>query len=373
MVMSQAGAGNSDGRAKPIRVCLVAGPDTLANLGPVVRHLAVGLLDEPMHVTLAYPAGGDVAYVPAPPVQLVPYDRPRLPFLRPAAVRALAEEVAPAGVSLLHGLDADALATTRRLAEELDLDYLLSVMSLARDVRITDRRCRAVLAGSEPIRRMLLGTRPPPGCNVELLRPGVHRAGKATCFIDPTHAPALVAVGELRSFPHFAAVLEAFAQLLSAKRECVFFVIGGGRSEAHLRRLAEKLGMMRELTFVEHHRTEQLMGILRAADIFISPTPSDRVEVELLAAMAAGVPVLTVDAEASDFIVPEKTALTFKAGAAAELAERLTALLDDRASARALAENGLTLLRQNHSPAKAAGKLAQLYRSVAGRKSPVAD
>ncbi|KPK85617.1 MAG: hypothetical protein AMJ81_03230 [Phycisphaerae bacterium SM23_33] len=371
--MSQAPADNSSGPAKSLRVCLVAAPRTLANLGPVVRHLVVGLLDEPMHVTIAYPAGADVAYVPAPPAQLLAYERPRLPWLRPASIRRLAEELKLAGTSLLHGLDSDALPITRRLAEEMDLDYLLSVMSMARDVRISDHHCRAVLAGSQPIRQMLLETRAAAGRNVELIRPGVHRAGRATCFIEPRHAPAIVAAGELRSYAPFAAVLEAFARLISAERDCAFFLVGSGHGERQLRRLAERLGMMGELTFVDRQTPEQLMGILRAADIFISPTASDRIEIEVLAAMAAGVPVLTADAKVSDFIIPGRTALTFKAGAASELAEKLIGLLDDRVSARSLAENGLALLRENHSPAKMAGRLAELYRSVAGRSQPALE
>ena len=128
---------------------------------------------------------------------------------------------------------------------------------------------------------------------------------------------------------------------------------------------------MRNLTFVERQSPEQLNGILRAADIFISPAPSERLEIELLSAMAAGVPVLAAGAEASDFIIAEETALTFAPGDAVELADKLAALMDDHAAATNLAEAALAHLRENHSPAKMVAQLIDLYRTVAGKKRPV--
>jgi glycosyltransferase involved in cell wall biosynthesis len=206
---------------------------------------------------------------------------------------------------------------------------------------------------------------------VHLLRPGTHPARRATCFIDPKHAVAIVAAGSLASYRPFAATLEAFAELKAGRRECVFFLVGNGRYEHALRRLAMKLGLMSELTFVDRQSPEQLTGILRAADVFIAPAPSDRVEMELLASMAAGVPVLAAGAEAADFVIPDRTALTFSAGDSAELTVKLSALLDDRAAARELAEAALAHLREHHSPAKTVGQLAELYRALSAEKALV--
>ncbi|GAG43336.1 unnamed protein product, partial [marine sediment metagenome] len=116
---------------------------------------------------------------------------------------------------------------------------------------------------------------------------------------------------------------------------------------------------------------EQLNGILRAADIFISPAPSKRLEIELLSAMAAGVPVLAAGAEAPDFIIADETALIFSPGDAAGLADRLAMLMDDHAAAQRLAENALAYLRENHSPAKMVSQLIDLYHQITGKKRPV--
>ena len=84
--MSRTGPDNStESRGKvspkPVRIGLVAGPETLRNLGPVVRHMIVGLLDDPLDVTLFCPMKADVANLPAPPVRIIRYDTTRLPFL----------------------------------------------------------------------------------------------------------------------------------------------------------------------------------------------------------------------------------------------------------------------------------------------------
>ncbi len=357
--------------AKPVHVGLVAGGESLRNLGPVVRHMIVGLLDKPLPVTLICPAKADVANIPTPPVQIIRYDTTRLPFLRGRAFDTAVGQVAQAGVSLLHALDTDAAELTGRLAAGIGVNYIISVYSLGREVRTLDMHCKAVLAAGEPIRQQLLGSHIGPDDMIHLLRPGIHQAREATCFVNPAHSIAIVAGGEFREYRPFAAVLKVFAQLEKSQEDCVFFLAGNGPCETRLRRLAEKLGLTANLTFVDRQSPDELKGILRAADIFISPMPSDRLEIELLSAMAAGVPVIAAGAKACDFIIPDETALTYRPGSAAELTDKLALLMDDHDASRALAEKSLEHLRENHSPAKMARQLVDLYYAVTGKKRPV--
>ncbi len=357
--------------AKPVRVCLVAGHETLRNLGPVVRHMIIGLLDEPLDVTLLCPAKSNIADIPTPPVQVIEYDLTRIPFLRKRALQALAEQVAQAGISLLHALDADAAELTGQLADGIGVNYIIGVYSLGRDVRTLDMHCKAIAAASEPIRQRLLGSHVGPEEMIHLLRPGVHQAGEATCFTDPSRATAIVAGGEFHEYRPFATVLKAFAELQKQQRDCVFFLVGGGPGETRLRQLAEKLNLMSDLTFVDRQGADSLKGILRAADIFISPTPSNRLEIELLSAMAAGVPIIDAGAKACDFIIPDETALTYQSGNIGDLSDKIAALMDNHAASGQLAENALAHLRENHSPAKMTRQLIDLYYAVTGKKRPV--
>ncbi len=366
--MSKATAEQPDPSGPVLHVALLAGPDSLARLGPVVRHLVVGLLDQPMSVTLVHPSGTGVSNMPAPPLRSIRYKLPRVPFLHRDPYRPIRDALAKSPPDLLHALDTDALPLTRRLAADLDMGYLLSVMGVERSLRVTDSHCRMVLAGSEPIREALVESHIAPPDTIALLRPGIHRLRHTTCFMDPSHAPAIVAAGQLRHVEPFAAVLEAFARLRAAEKECVFFLVGNGRAEHALRQMAERLHLMHSLTFVDHQEPEQLKVILRGADIFIWPAPADRIEIDLLTAMSAGVPVLTPPVPAADFIIPGRTALTFEADNGNDLAAKLTSLLDDRAGARELAENALAMLKQNHSPANMADRLAKFYHAALGAR-----
>ncbi len=352
---------------RPVRVALIAGTETLRNLGPVVRHLIVGLLEEPMAVTLVCPAGADSEHLPEPLVQTIRYSPSRLAFLRGRSLEAPAEQLQAANVALLHALDVDALEATSLLAKRLDLDYLVSFYCLPSHFHPGQAHCQALLAASEPIRRALLTARAAPQDMVHLVRPGIYQARQATCFIDPRRAVSIVAAGEIDSLRPFQAVLETFAGLRQAQRDCVYFLIGNGRAEADVRRLAERLGLLAELTFVDRTRPGELTGILKAADIFISPAPAGRVDVELLEAMAAGVPVLVAADGLADFVIPDRTALSFPPGDAPELTVKLKALLDDRVAARGLAEAALAHLREHHSPAKMASQVAGIYRAILSR------
>ena len=367
--MSQAAANSAGQQPKAVSLALVAGRQTLDDLGPVLRHLVVGLLDVPMPVSLICPAGANLQKLPVPPLQVMEYGPTRMPLLRRRTAEALIRQLDSAGVALLHALDGSALGLTRQLAAEADLAYVAGAFSLRHEVRAADHRCRALLAASAPIQRMLVESHAAPAEMIHRLRPGVHQARSATCFINPNRATAIVASGRLDRLEPFSAVMEAFDQLRQAQQKCVFFLIGSGRAEARLRHLAERLELMADLTFVDRQEPAQLAGILRAADIFISPVQTQRLDVELLTAMAAGVPVLTAEAPAADFVIQDQTALVFRAGDSAELTVKLFSLLEDRAAARSLAEAALAHLRQHHSPARMAAQLVQLYDDVV--RSPV--
>lgn len=349
-------------------VALVAGPRTIELLGPVLRHLVVGLLDEPMEVTLVHPLEADTSSLPSPPLGLRPWELPHLPFLRRRRLAELVEDLAADGIDVLHALDAEAVALTRYLAEGLDVDYVASLYEPPASNPSLGPSCRAVLAASlsvaQALRRMRL-----PEEMVRLVRPGVLPARRAAGLLDLQHAVGIVASGRLQAYGPLAAVMEAFARLRQERADCAFFMVGAGRAEPALRRLARRLGLMTDLTFVDRQDYEQLCEILRAADVFVWPAPSGRVDVEPLLAMAAGVPVLAGGAGADDFIDPGVTAELFSPLDAADLARKLSLLLRERARTRSLAEGALAHVRQHHSATRMTAACAGVYRSLLGARA----
>ena len=235
-----------------------------------------------------------------------------------------------------------------------------------------DDRAAAVLAACEPIRTSLLEGHVAAVEKMHLLRPGVYHVRHTTLFEDPEHSTAIVAGGRLDEVEPFEAVLRTFAEIRKREYDCVFFLIGSGRCEKALRRKAEELGLNESLTFVDWRMPTQLAGVLKGADIYISPVPLRSFDMRALLAMAAGDPVMAAVGGCSDFLADGKTALLFRQGDSAELTLKLVSLLDDHASARAMAESALTFVREHYSPAGMVGAMTGLYRALAERAAAAA-
>jgi glycosyltransferase involved in cell wall biosynthesis len=168
----------------------------------------------------------------------------------------------------------------------------------------------------------------------------------------------------LRSRPVLRATAEAFAELRREGHDCLFMVIGSGRGESFLRREVARLGLRREVTFADEQFSSQLGKIIMAADVFVSPDPPEGIDLGSLMAMASGVPVVAGRGE-DGFVVPGRTAILCDPTSARQLAAAIMGLLDDHASARALAESALEYCRDEHSPSAMVGQVARIYRQAA--------
>lgn len=349
---------------QPARLALVVGRGTMRHIGRVVQHLTVGLLDEPMRVTVIAPQGEDISDLPSPPVDILTYPTPRLGMFRRRTVENLADQLAEYDIELLHGLDAWAHDVTRDLSDLMDLPYMVSVIGINHGRLLTPLggHCRAVLAASIPIRADLLARHVALADKTHLLRPGVHQLRRVSCFADPQRSAAIIAGGNLDIYEPFAAVLEAFAAIRDSGTDCVFFMMGNGKAERQLRLRAEQLNLMHQLTFVDHLPQNQLAGIFKAADIFVYPHSSGTLEMELLEAMAAGIPVMVGGPCVGDFIIDTETALTYNGRDAVGLTAKLKMLLENHGMAVRLAETAMAYLRQHHSPAQMVAAMAETYR-----------
>ncbi len=349
-----------------VRVGWIAAEDTIERLSRTLQPLAIGLLDELVEITTACPPRAIVSDLPSPPMEVVRYGRLRFYGFRTHAVEALAEELRPQQLELLHALDCRSAALTRQLAEMLNLRYVVSSYSLGdgRLLGTLDERVAGVLAASEPIRTDLLEHHVAAVEKIQLLHPGVYQVRHTTLFENPSQSVAIVAGGRLDDFTAFEAVLKCFAELKNRDYDCVFFVIGNGRAERQLRHLSERLDLSSVLTFVDRQQPSRMSGIFKAADIYLSPAPSRSIDISALLAMAAGDPVIAAGGGCSDFLLAGQTALLYRAGDWAELTAKVISLLDDHEAARRLANSALKHLHDHYSPASMVSCLAGMYRGV---------
>ena len=358
------GAAGDEPPKSPVRAAWVAGERTLEELAPALQPLAISLIDELVELYVFCPGGADVRSLPSPPVEIIRYSRPRWWSLGSWGVDQIASEVAERKVRLLHALDVNCAHLVARVAAEAKIDYVVSSYSLGDGRRLgrLDSRARAVLAASERVQQDLMGNRVASARRIHLMRPGVVRVSRAMCFDSPGKSVAIVAGGPMDDFGCFDAVLRTFAELKARRYDCVYFIIGQGRAERRLRARAESLALASELTFVERQPPWQMTGILKAADVYISPAPIHSVDFQSLLAMASGVPVLSIESPASDFLKDGRTTWQFRQGDASGLTKKLLSLLEDRAAAKGLAENALDYLRRYHAPVDVSARTAEIYR-----------
>lgn len=354
-----------------VRVAWIAGENTMERLGRTLQPLAIGLLDELVEIVLVCPQRSGVADLPIGPIELLRHGRLNRWGFKARSLEWLAKELANRRVDAIHALDAEAAWMAPRLCERMDVNYLVSSYSRddGRRLGTLDEHASAVLAASEPIRAGLLEHHVAAVDKIHLVPPGVYQVRHTTLFDNPQQSTAIVACGDMDDFAAFDAVLRAFAEVAGRKYDCAFFLIGSGSREKALRLQAHKLGLDESLTFVDWQVPTQLAGILKAADIYISPLPLSGIDMQALLAMAAGDPVLAAAGGCSDFLIDGKTALLFRQGDSAELTLKLMSLLDDHARARSLAEDTLLYLHERHSPAIMVAAVANLYRQAARRVS----
>lgn len=360
------------GPRRAIRVGWVAGKETFTRIGRILQPLAVGLIDELVGATIFLPEGSDRHELPNVPIGMVGYSWLRWRVFRSKTLSVLGEEIQNAQLNLLHALDSGAAALTRQLADVTGLPYIVSCYSLgdSRALGTLDERCQAVLAASEPIHRELVGARVAAPNKILLVRPGVYQVNHATCYTDDKKSITIVAGGAMDDFEAYQAVLRAFAEVRARNYDCVFFLIGNGKAEGKIREAAKEMNLRSPLTFVDRQEARQLQGILKSADIYISPRSTRHVDLISLLAMAAGDPVLAAKSAVDDFLIDGKTALTFNAGNAAELTAKLVSILEDRQAGTVLANTALEYLRERHGAAQMVSAVAGIYRCTVESPRP---
>jgi len=356
---------------RPLRVAWIASRGTLERFGRVYQPLAIGLMDEMVSITALHPAGADLRQLPTPAVATVAYRMGKWWTSWRRVADDLLAGLRNKRFDLIHALEASSAELAQRLAAALDVPYVVSSYSLGDGGRLRrfHRAPKAVFAASTAILKDLRRYRFLPADSIHLLRPGVYQVRQATCFIEPQYSVTIVAGGKMDDLAANSAVVKAFSELRSRNYDCVFFILGSGRAERQVRRLSERLAMRQTLTFSDAQPLWELPGIFKSADIYISPVPSRTLDIECLLAMAAGVPVLASSEGAADFIRSGQTSLMFARGDASDLAEKLTGLLEDRPSAKKLAESALAYLRENHGAAGMVAEVSRTYRSLLAPKA----
>jgi len=172
--------------------------------------------------------------------------------------------------------------------------------------------CDHVIAPSESTARILKRrgvvmpiTVVPTGLDVEAHRRGNPRTVRAKHLI-PGKAFLVGHVGRLAQEKNLLFLARAVARFLAASPDARFLVVGGGPAEAEIRELFERRGLTARLHFTGPLRGQDLVDAYHAMDAFAFASKSETQGMVLTEAMAAGVPVVALDAPGVREVVKDR-------------------------------------------------------------------
>ncbi len=150
----------------------------------------------------------------------------------------------------------------------------------------------------------------------------------------------IISVGRLAKEKSFDKLLQAAARIMRDYPNVLLAIVGGGLEEKSLKRLAAELGIADRVDFVGSVPFEEVPGYLKAADIFGFASTTETQGLVTMEAMAAGLPIVAVDATGTHDAVTNGKEGLLTADNSAAIAQALKQVIDDPAMRDHLAANG---------------------------------
>lgn len=146
------------------------------------------------------------------------------------------------------------------------------------------------------------------------------------------------AVGALEREKGHAVLLEAAAAVVREHPRARFVIVGTGSLAGALARDISRLGLGGKARCVP--QDVPLERILPLFDIFVLPSLSEGLSTALIAAMAAGLPVVASDTGGIPEVVTPSCAVLVSPGSSGDLSRAITTLLRNEALRRSMGEEG---------------------------------
>ena len=184
--------------------------------------------------------------------------------------------------------------------------------------------------------------------------------------------PLALFVGRVAHEKNIGFLLEALVHAQRVAPELLLVIAGEGPALPALKEQVAKLGLSDAVRFVGYlERSSELPDCYAAADVFVFASRTETQGLVLLEAMAAGLPVVALaDMGTADILAPGRGSLAPPAEPQI-FGEAVGHLLRRRDAWHHLAEEAPVYARE-WSDGAMAGRLASLYRDLAGCHNPLA-
>lgn len=151
-------------------------------------------------------------------------------------------------------------------------------------------------------------------------------------------AKIIVSAGELNPWKGFDGVIKSLPEIKKNLGNKIYLLIlGEGQEKENLKKLAEELGVSRQVNFLGKIGHEQIMNYFKLADVFILNSHYEGLSHTLLEVMKAGRPIICSNIKANREVIEDnKSGLLVNYNDAGEIAEAAVRILTDRALAESL-------------------------------------
>lgn len=187
-------------------------------------------------------------------------------------------------------------------------------------------------------------------------------ASAYTHSFEPRTQNRLVFVGRLNQEKQIDVALRAFAAVDPAL-DAQFDIVGGGDQRENLEKLAEQLGVEKQVHWHGKVSDQKLREVLTGGSIFVMPSIAELQSIATLEAMASGLPIIVANAMALPHLVEEgKNGCMFAPGNVGELAGRIEQILRMSAEQyRSLQQGSLDMVAE-HDIERTLNAFEELYR-----------
>jgi glycosyltransferase involved in cell wall biosynthesis len=233
---------------------------------------------------------------------------------------------------------------------------------LARDIRF--------IAISGHIKEMLLsGGVPNESIHVisSMIDLELYKAGIKPLNSGGSGKKVIISAGAFDKKKGYSDAVRAMRHLKSSRSDFIYRLYGEGGERVKLLNYIKRHGL-EGIVFLPgwHGQPEQY---LRGGDIFLSTSYQEGLNMSIVEAMAAGVPVVATDIPAHrENIRDGETGLLFPAGRIDKMSEKLAVLLEDKNLAKTLTANAMKVAAR-YDCEKVTGRVYQLYGETVARTS----
>ena len=176
------------------------------------------------------------------------------------------------------------------------------------------------------------------------------------------NAEILLYVGRLSNEKNLDFLLRAFVKIVAARPQARLLLVGQGPHERDLQRLARELGIGEQVIFTGSIPHDEIPHYAAAADMFVFASMTDTQGLVLIEAMAAGTPVVAIQAPGAADMLAEGGGVLVPANRDA-FANAALALLTNKAYRRAMGEQAARAV-QRYTISATAARMSAVYEQA---------